>query len=84
MASTPSAALIAASPYLKSAIADIVQAITTVATGDPALAPARLGPAFAILVNQLMLLEPGLLAAELGTGAQSLITDLNALAAKLP
>lgn len=80
----PSAALIAASPYLKQAIADIVSAVNTIFTGDAALAPARVGPALGILVNQLVLLEPGVLAAEQGVVQTDIVGDLNALSAKLP
>ena len=84
MASTPSPALVAASPYLKQAIADIVQAITTITTGDPLQAGLRVGPAIGILINQIVLLEPGALGAEEGVLGQSAIAQLNALSAKLP
>lgn len=82
--STPSPALVAASPYLKQAIADVIQAITTITTGDPALTVARIGPALGILANQIVLLEPGVLAAEEGVLGTSAIAQLNALSAKLP
>jgi hypothetical protein len=82
--STPSPELVAASPYLKQAIAYIVQAVTTITTGDPALTLARVNPALAILANQVVLLEPGLLSAEEGVVGSSAIAQLNALSAKLP
>ena len=82
--STPSPALVAASPYLKQAIADIKTAINTIFTGDPALIAARVTPALGILVNQLVLLEPGVLNAEQGVLATDINTKLDALAAKLP
>src|SRR6185437_2447345 len=74
----PSPALVAASPYLKQAIDDIIAAVTTITTGEAALAPARVGPALGILVNQLVLLEPGVLAAEQGVVQTDVIADLNA------
>ena len=81
---TPSPILVAASPYLKQAIADIVQAATTIMTGDAALIGARVAPALGILVNQLVLLEPGVLAAEQGVVLQDVVAQLNALSARLP
>ena len=82
--STPSPAFVAASPYLKQAIADIIQAVTTITTGDPALLGLRVEPALGILVNQLILLEPGVLASEQGVIQQDIVSKLNALSAKLP
>jgi hypothetical protein len=82
--STPSPELVAASPYLKQAIAYVVQAVTTITTGDPALTLARVNPALAILANQVVLLDPGLLAAEEGVVGTSAIAQLNAWSAKLP
>lgn len=82
--STPSPALVAASPYLKQAITYIEQAVTTITTGDPLQTGLRVGPAIAILVNQLALLEPGILSAEEGVLGTSAIAQLNALSAKLP
>jgi hypothetical protein len=84
MANAPSAALVAASPYLKQAIADIKAAVNTILSGDPALIGLRVGPALGILTNQLVLLEPGVLAAEQGVLQQSINNDLDALSAKLP
>lgn len=80
----PSPALVAASPYLKTAIADIQQAVNTIFTGEPALIGARVAPALGILVNQLVLLEPGVLTAEQGVLATDINAKLSALAAKLP
>lgn len=82
--STPNPALVAASPYLKQAIADVIQAATTILTGDVALIGARVGPALGILVNQLVLLDPGILATEQGVVLTTITNDLNALSAKLP
>lgn len=83
-APTASPALVAASPYLKQAIDDVIQAITTITTGDPLQTGLRVGPAVGILVNQLVLLEPGVLAAEEGVVQQDAISQLQALKAKLP
>lgn len=83
-AAQPSAALVAASPYLKQAIADLIVAINTTLTGDPAQIGLRAGPAFNIFVNQVILLEPGVLAAEQGVLQQTLVGNLQALSAKLP
>lgn len=80
----PSAALVAASPYLKQAIADIKAAVNTIFTGEAALIGARVTPALGILVNQLILLEPGVLNAEQGVVATDINSQLDALAAKLP
>lgn len=82
--STPSPALVAASPYLKQAITDIIACVNTTLTGDPAQIGLRAGPAFAILVNQILLLEPGALAAEEGVAATTITGQLTALSAKLP
>ena len=82
--STPNPALVAASPYLKQAIDDVIQAATTILTGDIALAPARVAPALGILVNQLALLAPGLLVAEEGAGLTAIVGQLNALKSRLP
>lgn len=81
---TPSPALVAASPYLKQAIADIIACVNTILTGDPAQVGLRAGPAFAILVNQILLLEPGALTAEEGVAATTITSQLTALSAKLP
>jgi len=80
----PSPALVAASPYLKQAIANIKAAVNTIFTGDAALMGARVAPALGILVNQLVLLEPGVLNAEQGVLASDINAKLDALAAKLP
>lgn len=82
--SQPSAALVAASPYLKQAIADIKDAVNTIFTGDAALIGARVTPALGILVNKLVLLEPGVLNAEQGVLATDINAKLDALSAKLP
>lgn len=82
--STPSPALVAASPYLKQAIADIKACLNTILTGDPSQIGLRAGPAAGILVNQLVLLEPGVLTAEVGVVQQDINAKLDALSAKLP
>lgn len=83
-AAQPSPELVAASPYLKQAIADIKQAVNTIFTGDAALIGARVTPALGILVNQLVLLEPGVLNSEQGVLATDINAKLDALAGKLP
>jgi hypothetical protein len=82
--STPNPALVAASPYLKQAIADVAACLTTILTGPVEEAGLRAGPAAAILVNQLALLAPGTFAAEQGVVLQDLLSKLNGLSAKLP
>ena len=82
--STPSSALVAASPYLKQAIADIQACVNTILTGDPSQIGLRAPPAFAILVNQIILLEPGALTAEVGGVQTDINAQLNALSARLP
>lgn len=82
--STPSPALVAASPYLKQAIADIKAAVNTILSGDPAQIGLRVTPALGILVNQLVLLEPGVLSAEQGVLLTDINSKLDALSAKLP
>jgi len=84
MSSAPSPALVAASPYLKQAIADLKTCVNTILTGDPAQIGLRAGPAVAIFVNQVVLLEPGVLAAEQGVVQQDINAKLDALSAKLP
>lgn len=82
--STPNPALVAASPILKTMLADLKVAINTTLTGDPAQIGLRAGPAFAIFLNQLALIAPGLLAAETGVVEQDLNAKIDAIAAKLP
>lgn len=80
----PSAALVAASPYLKQALTDLKGCLSTILTGDPMLIPARATPAVAILLNQLALLEPGVLVAEEGVVATNALGGIDKLIAKLP
>jgi hypothetical protein len=80
----PSPALVAASPYLKQAIADLKACVNTILTGDPAQIGLRAGPAVTIFVNQVVLLEPGILAAEEGIVQSDINSKLDALSAKLP
>ena len=84
MATTPSPALVAASPYLKQAIADLKACVNTILTGDPAQIGLRVGPAVSIFVNQLVLLEPGVLTAEVGVVQTDINNGLDSLSAKLP
>jgi hypothetical protein len=83
---TPDPALVAAAPILITALTDLKQAVTTILTGDPALALARITPALAILEGQLLLLAPGLLSAEetvvatdATSGFDNIISKLQAL-----
>lgn len=84
MANTPSPALVAASPFLKQALIDIKGALNTILTGDPMQIPLRTAPAVAILLNQLALLEPGILVAEESVVQTGLSAQIDALIAKLP
>jgi hypothetical protein len=83
-ASQPSAALVAASPFLKQALTNLKAAVNTTLTGDPMQIPLRAGPAFAILLNQIALLEPGFLGAEAGAVNTDIGNDIDKLIAKLP
>lgn len=83
-ASAASPELKAASPYLKQAIAAAKAAFNTTFTGDPAQIGLRAGPAFAIFINQIILLEPGVLQAEEGVVLNDVNAKFDALAAKLP
>ena len=82
--STPNPALVAASPILKVALTNLITAINTTLTGDPAQIALRAGPAFGIFLNQLILLEPSLASAEEGVVNQDLTAKLNGIIAKLP
>lgn len=84
--SNPNPALVAAAPTLIQALGYVKAAVTTILTGDPAQIGLRVGPAVAILDNQLLLLLPQLANAEQGvvltqatTGIDGLITKLQAL-----
>lgn len=83
-APAPNPALVAASPFLKQAIANLQACLTTILTGDPAQIGLRVGPAVAIFANQVVLLAPGVLAAEQGVVLQDANAKLSALSAKLP
>lgn len=83
-AAAPSPALVAASPYLKQAIAAAKTAANTILTGDPLQAGLRAGPALNIFLNQIILLEPGVLQAEEGVLATTISNDFDKLSAKLP
>lgn len=83
-AQAPSAALVAASPLLKVLLADLKVAISTTLTGDPLQIGLRAAPAFGILLNQMILMEPALLAAEVGVGEQGILAKIDGVIAKLP
>ncbi len=83
-APAPSAALVAASPFLKTALTNLKAAVNTTLTGDPAQIALRAGPAFGIFLNQLLLLEPSLVAAEAGAVNQDIGARIDGLIAKLP
>ncbi len=83
-APAPSPALVAASPFLKTALTELKTAVTTTLTGDPLQIGLRAGPAFAIFLNQLALLEPSLAAAEQGVVSQTISAQIDGLIAKLP
>ena len=80
----PSAALVAASPFLKTALTDLKTAVSTTLTGDPLQIALRAGPAFGIFLNQLMLLEPSLISAEAGAINQDIGAKIDGVIAKLP
>ena len=80
----PSAALVAASPFLKAALTDLKAAVNTTLTGDPLQIGLRAGPAFTIFLNQLALLEPSLAAAEVGVVNQDINSGIDGLISKLP
>lgn len=81
---TPSPALVAASPFLKTALTDLKTAVNTTLTGDPAQIGLRAGPAFGIFLNQLVLLEPGILSAEEGVVNTDIGSKIDGIIAKLP
>ena len=80
----PSAALVAASPFLKTALTSLKAAVNTTLTGDPMQTGLRAGPAFGIFLNQLLLLEPSLVSAEEGVINQSIGSQIDSVIAKLP
>lgn len=82
--STPNPALVAASPYLKQALGDVKDFLTTVLTGDPLQIPARAAAANLVLVGKLQLLLPGLATAEEGVALQQSTAQIDSLIAKLP
>jgi hypothetical protein len=83
-AKAPSAALVAASPFLKTVLADLKVAVSTTLTGDPMQIGLRAGPAFGILLNQLILMEPSLASAEESVVNQDIATKIDGIIAKLP
>ena len=82
--STPSPALVAASPFLKSVLANLKVAVNTTLTGDPAQIALRAGPAFNIFLSQLVLAEPALAAAEENVVNTDISSKIDGLIAKLP
>jgi hypothetical protein len=81
---TPSPALVAASPFLKQALTDLKACLTSILTGDPMQIPLRSGPAVAIFLNQIALLEPSLANAEEGVVLQQANSGIDSLISKLP
>jgi hypothetical protein len=73
-ATTANPLLKAAAPTLVVALQNMQQMITTIITGDPMQAPARVVPAAEIFLAQLVLQLPGLAGSELLAGG----ADLNA------
>jgi len=80
----PSAALLAASPFLKTVLADLKVAVSTTLTGDPMQIGLRAGPAFGILLNQLVLMEPSLASAAESVVNQDIGAKIDGIIAKLP
>lgn len=80
----PSPALVAASPFLKTALANLKIAVTTTLTGDPAQIGLRAGPAFGIFLNQLLLAEPSLVGAEESVINTDIGSKIDGIIAKLP
>jgi hypothetical protein len=80
----PSPALVAASPFLKTLLADLKVAVNTTLTGDPLQIGLRAGPAFGILLNQLVLMEPSLASSEVSVVEQDINTKIDGVIAKLP
>lgn len=81
--STPNQVLVAAAPTLIAALTAVKTAATTILTGDPALLPARVTPAIAILDNQLVLLFPELATAEEAVAASDATAGIDGLISKL-
>jgi len=82
--SVPSPALVAASPFLKTALTALKTAVNTTLTGDPMQIPLRAGPALTIFLSQLALLDPSLASAEVGVVNTDLGSKIDGLIAKLP
>lgn len=82
--STPSPALVAASPILKAALTLVNEFVTTVLTGDPMQIPLRADSALLVLQGKLQLLLPQLPTAEEAVVLQQATASINGLIAKLP
>lgn len=80
----PSAALVAASPFLKTILADLKVAVSTTFTGDPLQLPVRAEAAFGIFLNELILIEPSLAVAESGVVGQDINAKIDGIISKLP
>jgi hypothetical protein len=80
---TPNPALIAAVPYLSSAIDELTAFVNTVMTGDPLQIPVRIDAAAKIFAGQVELLAAPLLTAEVGVVQTDITTALAGLKAKL-
>jgi hypothetical protein len=83
-APAPSPALVAASPFLKTALTNLKLAVSTTLTGDPAQIGLRAGPAFNIFLSQLVLAEPSLLNAEESVVNTDIGSKIDGIIAKLP
>jgi hypothetical protein len=79
----PNPVLKAAAPTLISALTDLGTLVSTVLSGDPLTAPARVGPAAQIFLGQLGLLLPELGVAEIGTLNTDVQTKIAGLITKL-
>jgi len=80
---TPNPGLVAAAPYLSSAIDELTAFVNTVLTGDPMQIPVRLDAAAKIFAGQVELLAAPLLTAEVGVVQTDITTALAGLKAKL-
>lgn len=79
----PNPGLVAAAPYLSSAIDELTAFVNTVMTGDPTQIPVRFDAAVKIFSGQIELLAAPLLTAEVGVIQSDVTNSLAALKAKL-
>jgi hypothetical protein len=76
-------ALVAAAPYILTALTDIETCATTILTGDPAQIGLRADGAFKILLGQLELLLPPLAVSEISVVNQDITTGIDSLKTRL-